>query len=239
MNNQQHRYVVAGLLGLSALLLASLIPGGPIENRDFSHIHPLVLGTFNVFLTCLYLGSAVLAYYTFRGHRWAFRWALFAAIAFFSVYAIDLAQIFPQSPSPMSRALAFVEVLGMTIAVPLIVYSRNSKSMDESLLIVQQSIQKPPNILRLSSLRFLVWRLSYSRQTQQWTAESTQCGLVAYPGSSLRNHRRYGLRVQLIYATHVENLLPTQTVSFEFIMTGILNFHVLQSSAFSISSVMK
>ncbi len=35
---QQQHYVVTGLLGLSALFLASLIPGGSIENRDFSHM---------------------------------------------------------------------------------------------------------------------------------------------------------------------------------------------------------
>ncbi len=51
------RYSVFSLLLLSAIMLTSLVPGGPIETRDFSHISPLVLGSFNVFLTTLSITS--------------------------------------------------------------------------------------------------------------------------------------------------------------------------------------
>lgn len=111
---------------VSACLLTTLIPGGPVENRDFSHIHPAILGLFNVFLTTLDLGSFVVAFFAFRGHRWALGTAYYAAIAYFAVYAVDLAQIFPRSPTPMSFALAFIEVLGMTVAVPLMFSARRA-----------------------------------------------------------------------------------------------------------------
>ena len=104
---------------VSVALLSSLIPGGPIENRDFSHIHPGILGGFNIFLTVLDLGSLVLAYFAFKQRPWALSLAFAAAVGFFGVYAIDLAQMFPRSPTPMSFALALIEVLGMTAAVPL------------------------------------------------------------------------------------------------------------------------
>ena len=113
---------------ISAALLTSLIPGGPIENRDFSHIHPAVLGLFNVFLTTLDLGSIPLAIFAARGKRWAIHGAFAAATAYFAVYAVDLAQLFPRSPTPMSMALAGIEVLGMTVAVPLMFASRNARA---------------------------------------------------------------------------------------------------------------
>lgn len=111
---------------VSAALLTSLIPGGPIENRDFSHIHPAILGLFNVFLTTLDLGSIPLAIFAAKGKRWALHGAFIAAIAYFAVYAVDLAQLFPRSPTPMSMALAGIEVMGMTVAIPLMFASRRA-----------------------------------------------------------------------------------------------------------------
>ena len=52
--------VLSVLLVLSGIALSSLVPGGPIENRDFSHIAPVVLLVFNIFLTALGLGSFLL-----------------------------------------------------------------------------------------------------------------------------------------------------------------------------------
>ena len=115
---------------ISAALLTSLIPGGPIENRDFSHIHPAVLGLFNVFLTTLDLGSIPLAIFAARGKRWAIHGAFAAATAYFAVYAVDLAQLFPRSPTPMSMALAGIEVLGITVAVPLMFAARRALEAD-------------------------------------------------------------------------------------------------------------
>lgn len=107
-------------------MLAALIPGGPIENRDFSHIHPAILGGFNIFLTALDFGSLVLVYFVIRRRAWAFSAAFVAAISYFAVYAIDLAQLFPRSPTPMSFALSSIEVLGMTVAVPLMFATRRA-----------------------------------------------------------------------------------------------------------------
>ncbi|MEM1230883.1 MAG: hypothetical protein AAGI15_10120 [Pseudomonadota bacterium] len=114
---------------VSAALLSSLIPGGPIENRDFSHIHPGILIAFNLFLTTLDIGSIVLAWFAVRQRQWALQGAFYAAIAYFAVYAVDLAQLFPRSETPMSFALALVEVLGMSAAVPLMFASRNARAV--------------------------------------------------------------------------------------------------------------
>ena len=123
MTTQPHHQTAFWLI-VSAVLLSSLVPGGPIENRDFSHIHPGILGAFNIFLTTLNLGSFVFAYFAFKRRPWALQGAFIAAVSYFAVYAVDLAQLFPRSPTPMSFALAFIEVLGMTAAVPLMFASR-------------------------------------------------------------------------------------------------------------------
>ncbi|HHH37528.1 MAG TPA: hypothetical protein ENK77_02805 [Epsilonproteobacteria bacterium] len=113
-------YIVPVLLVISALLLSSLIPGGPIENRDFSRIDPSILLSFNIFLTILGLGSFILAIYTLKMHRWAYLLAFVAGMSYFTVYAIDLYEIFPKSPTEMSATLLAVEMTGAIVALPLI-----------------------------------------------------------------------------------------------------------------------
>ncbi|HFU76035.1 MAG TPA: hypothetical protein ENK66_07300 [Arcobacter sp.] len=113
-------YTISILLALSGILLTLLIPGGSIENRDFSHIDPTILVSFNIFLTILGLGSFILAFYTLSRSRVSYWLALLSAISYFVVYAIDLYQIFPQSPTPMSSALLLIELLGVLVAIPLI-----------------------------------------------------------------------------------------------------------------------
>ena len=49
LDSIDRRYTVSVLLIVSALLLSSLIPGGPVEHRDFSHIHPIILGRVQYF----------------------------------------------------------------------------------------------------------------------------------------------------------------------------------------------
>ena len=93
--------------------------GGPIENRDFSHIHPAILLGFNSFLALLGLGSLPLAYGVWRGSALAHAGAGAAGAAYLLVYAVDLVGLFPQSPSAMSAPLWWVEVAGLAVALPL------------------------------------------------------------------------------------------------------------------------
>ena len=107
------------LLLLSGLGLSILVPGGPIENRDFSHISPIILALFNSYLTALGVGSFMLAYFCFQRQRWAFKAAVLAGVSYLWVYAIDLARVFPTSPTPMPTALEVVEILGVLLAMPM------------------------------------------------------------------------------------------------------------------------
>ena len=123
MDDNQYKRIVSVLLVLSTVLLAVLIPGGPIETRDFSHISPLVLGLFNSFLTILGMGGLVLVYFCWKYKHWAFYASLLCGTSYFFVYVLDLTGIFPTSPSAMPIALELIEYSGSIVSIPLMFYS--------------------------------------------------------------------------------------------------------------------
>jgi hypothetical protein len=116
-------YIVCALLIFSAILLGILVPGGPVETRNFSHINPLILGAFNTFLTCLGLISLLLVYFIIKRKKAAFIVATLCGVSYFLVYALDLAKIFPVSPDRMPPALLIIEIVGALVSLPLMFFS--------------------------------------------------------------------------------------------------------------------
>ncbi len=127
------------LLVVSALLLTSLVPGGLVENRDFSHINTMVLVAFNMYLTVLALGSFVVGVGCLRHSTSVFA-TLAAGVSYVLVYALDLLQIFPVSPTPMSHALWAIEVAGLLLALPLVGLSAFQLSQPQTTLHQQRVI---------------------------------------------------------------------------------------------------
>lgn len=123
MSNTNNTNRIAILLFTSFLLLSSLIPGGPIETRSFSHIDSEVLFAFNTFLTLLALGSAITALLVWKRLQYAYVLSAFFAISYFTVYALDLTTVFPVSPDSMPTALLTIEVVGIVISIPLFLLS--------------------------------------------------------------------------------------------------------------------
>ncbi len=113
----------AALLALVTVLLASLAPWGPIENRSFEHLHPGVYWGFNAFLVALVLCSVATAVFLWRGRRWAVLTAAVLAALYVLVYVLDLLEIFPTSPDPMGTALYAIEVVDTVLAASLVGYS--------------------------------------------------------------------------------------------------------------------
>jgi len=111
--------ILALLLLLSGLTLSSLVPGGPIENRDFSHLSPALLLAFNVFLTGLGLGSFLLIPAVLRQSPQAARAAFYGGVAYLLVYAVDLLGWFPPTHSPMSSSLRTLEITGLVLGLLL------------------------------------------------------------------------------------------------------------------------
>ena len=92
----------------------------------------MILGAFNTFLTVLGIGGLALAYFAFKGKRWAILAAAFCGISYFLVYALDLGMIFPVSPDKMPPALLAIEVAGILVSFPLTFLSLRRVSIQVS-----------------------------------------------------------------------------------------------------------
>ncbi|AWZ00113.1 hypothetical protein RHODOSMS8_00559 [Rhodobiaceae bacterium] len=116
-----------GLLIVSIALLSSLIPGGPIENREFGHLGVAAVLTFNIFLAALILTSVFAVVLTWKRSHFGGGLAFLCSIGFAGVYLLDLLEIFPTSPTAMSAPLYYVESIGLIVAGLLMAASKPLK----------------------------------------------------------------------------------------------------------------
>ncbi|TWU21444.1 hypothetical protein Pla52o_36290 [Novipirellula galeiformis] len=107
------------LLFASFVLLASLVPGGPIETRDFSHINPAILAAFNLFLATLGIVRIVAAFLVRPGSTPVYWASVVIGFCYFLVYVLDLANVFPKSPDSMPPLLLVIELIGTILSIPL------------------------------------------------------------------------------------------------------------------------
>jgi len=109
------------LLTVMILLIGILVPGGPVENRDFSHMisaDPLnPYNLFNAFLILLLMTTVTMIFYTQTRAKWTFRVSMFLGITYFILFVIDLAGIFPTSPTQMSTPLMTIEAVDSWISL--------------------------------------------------------------------------------------------------------------------------
>ncbi len=149
-NTNTSARISATLLFISALLLSSMIPGGPVESRDFSHYSPFILAAFNTFLTLLGLASFIIPLLLLRQWRHSGLAATLCGGSYFLVYALDLLQIFPLSVTPMPDLLRWLETLGLILSVPLTIIAAGTLHTTETSAADAVS---PP---RLSRQRLLI-----------------------------------------------------------------------------------
>ncbi len=115
------------ILLLIFILLALLIPGGPIEVRDFSHLSPAVVWGFDGFLTLLGFGSLALVYFLRLRRRWAYGLAIAVGFTYFVLALLDLFHIFPKSPTPMTPLLLAFEVAIAALSLLLMFFAYQSR----------------------------------------------------------------------------------------------------------------
>ncbi|MFB7817001.1 hypothetical protein ACFC0X_22835 [Paenibacillus chitinolyticus] len=119
----QDMMIIASLLVfLNVTLLTILVPGGPIENRDFSKLTGVVFWGFNLFLISLGIVSFIACYLLLISHSNAILITQMIAVLYFIVYTIDLAGMFPKSPTKMSKPLMLFEIINTTMAVFLFLF---------------------------------------------------------------------------------------------------------------------
>ena len=131
--------IIAFLFVILSVLLTILVPGGPIETRDFSHYSETVLTLFNIFLTSLGLLSFIVAFLIIKKKKYSVILSTIIALLYIFVYLIDLFKIFPTSPITMSTTLFFIEVfstiLGIILIFLCIKYNNLEMKTDENITI--------------------------------------------------------------------------------------------------------
>jgi len=104
---------------LLILLVASfvtLVPGGPVETRDFSGLGGPVFWGFNAFLIALAVIAIASAWGMLRGHIKAAWGAIFASWGYVFVVLLDLGHVFPTTPDPIPLLLGLIEILDFMLA---------------------------------------------------------------------------------------------------------------------------
>lgn len=94
----------------------TLVPGGPIETRDFSHLGGAVFWGFNAFLISLCLAAVASAVGLMRGAEWAPWTAIVVSWGYIFVVLLDLGHVFPVSPDPIPLTLGLIEILDAVLA---------------------------------------------------------------------------------------------------------------------------
>lgn len=116
--------LISGALRASAkalLLLvatfATLVPGGPVETRDFSALGESVFWGFNVFLVALAVLAIVSAIGMLAGRKLAAFGAIAASWGYIFVVLLDLGHVFPTTPDPIPVLLGLIEILDLILAL--------------------------------------------------------------------------------------------------------------------------
>ncbi|MGV6850369.1 MAG: hypothetical protein ACWA5A_18500 [Marinibacterium sp.] len=95
----------------------TLVPGGPIETRDFSDLGGPVFWGFNAFLIALAVLAVLSAWGMLRGRKACARGAILAAWGYVFVVLLDLGHVFPTSPDPIPLCLGVIEIFDFVLAL--------------------------------------------------------------------------------------------------------------------------
>lgn len=119
---QSMMIIASFLVFLNVTCLSILVPGGPVENRDFSELKGFIFWSFNIFLITLGIVSFITCYLLLISNINSIIIAQVIAVLYFIVYVIDLAGIFPKSSTKMSKHLMFIEILNTSLAIFLFLF---------------------------------------------------------------------------------------------------------------------
>jgi hypothetical protein len=118
----QRREVLFCLLAL-LLSFASLVPGGPVETRDFSHMDARAYWAFNAFLTALGLAGFAAVYLVWRDEARGYQAAIVIGWLYVAVVALDLGRVFPVSPDPTGLILGIIMIADAILALNVVLFS--------------------------------------------------------------------------------------------------------------------
>lgn len=117
--------------GKALLLLVvsfiTLVPGGPIETRDFTGLGGIVFWGFNAFLIALAILAILSGFALLKGRRAAALPAIAASWGYLFVVFLDLGHVFPMSPDPIPLVLGIIEIFDAILAAYVIFLSHRGR----------------------------------------------------------------------------------------------------------------
>lgn len=123
---KEYRKRIVLILLILLLSFSSLAPGGPVENRDFSHLPRAVFNGFNAFLIILGLEGFLAAFFIWKGKKWALWDAIVVGWLFVIVVASDLGKVFPVSPDPTGFPLGMIMIVDAILAFYVVLFSHKA-----------------------------------------------------------------------------------------------------------------
>ena len=122
MSDTSHAPLRTAAVLMAALVgsFVTLVPGGPIETRDFTALGGGVFWGFNAFLIALAVLALAAAFAMWRGAAAGAWGAIAAAWGYVFVVLLDLGHVFPTSPDPIPLLLGLVEILDFLLALYVI-----------------------------------------------------------------------------------------------------------------------
>ncbi|WP_457646454.1 hypothetical protein [Profundibacter sp.] len=108
------------LLLLLVITFITLVPGGPVETRDFSGLGGPVFWGFNVFLVLLGVGAIASGIGLLRDSKAAAIGGIIAGWGYIFVVLLDLGHVFPATPDPIPLLLGLIEILDAMLATYVI-----------------------------------------------------------------------------------------------------------------------
>jgi hypothetical protein len=104
----------------SVLILAPLIPGGPIETRTFAEYPIWAIASFNLVISVIVLAALPLAWIGRRGGRRVAIGSVLDGAGFTAIYALDMLKILPVSETPMSPTLRVMAFAGLATGLAVV-----------------------------------------------------------------------------------------------------------------------
>jgi hypothetical protein len=104
----------------SVLILAPLIPGGPIETRILAEYPIWAIASFNLVISVIVLAALPLAWIGRRGGRRVAIGSVLDGAGFTAIYALDMLKIFPVSETPMSPTLLVMAFAGLATGLAVV-----------------------------------------------------------------------------------------------------------------------
>ena len=108
------------LLLLLVITFITLVPGGPVETRDFNALGGAIFWEFNVVLILLGILAITSGITLLRGKVWAAKTAIICGWGYIFVVMLDLGHVFPITPDPIPVLLGLIEILDAILAIYVI-----------------------------------------------------------------------------------------------------------------------